>query len=169
MGQDKARLRLGGRSLLAQVRAMARGLGMPVRVVRRDLVPRCGPLGGVYTALRRSRAEALAFLSCDMPFVSAGLLCRVLDQLTPTASAVFVQAGRAAGFPFVLRRAVLPSVERQIATEDFSIQSLARRLRAKQLRVPAAQAAELFNVNTPAEWAEARRRWRAACGQVRRS
>lgn len=45
MGRDKARLRLRGRTLLAWVRAAARATGWPVRVIRRDLVPRCGPLG----------------------------------------------------------------------------------------------------------------------------
>ena len=70
MGVDKARLRLGGRTLLARVREHAAQLGFRVRVVRKDLVPPCGPLGGIYTAMKRSRADALLFLSCDMPFVT---------------------------------------------------------------------------------------------------
>ena len=74
MGRDKARLRLNGRTLLAQVRDAAQTLGCPVRVIRRDLVTRCGPLGGVFTALKTSRAEAVLFLACDMPFVSPELL-----------------------------------------------------------------------------------------------
>ena len=73
LGRDKARVRLGRRTLLAHVRRAAKELGLPVRVIRRDLVPRCGPLGGVFTALKTSRADAELFLACDMPFVSASL------------------------------------------------------------------------------------------------
>src|SRR5437867_5654697 len=73
MGRDKSRLRLGSKTLLRLIRIEAGELGLPLRVIRRDLIPRCGPLGGVYTALKTSKAEAELFLACDMPFVSAGL------------------------------------------------------------------------------------------------
>ena len=159
MGRDKARLRLGGRSTLAHIRATARRLGLPVRVVRRDLVPRCGPLGGIYTAFRRSRAEVLLFLSCDEPFVSAELLREILRKFSRPAKALFVRVGRTVGFPCVVRRAALPGIERQLARKDLSLQSLARRLQARRMRLAPVRAAELFNVNTPADWAEARRRW----------
>ena len=74
MGRNKASLRLGRRTLLGHVRACARNSGLPHRVIRRDLLPGCGPLGGVYTALATSRAQIIVFLSCDMPFISADLV-----------------------------------------------------------------------------------------------
>ena len=160
MGRDKARLRLGGRTLLAHVRANAKHLGLPVRVLRRDAVPRCGPLGGVVTALRKTRAESVLFLSCDMPFVSAALMGKVLAKLGAKTNAVFMDEEGLAGFPFALRRECLAPVEAQLQEQRFSLQRLAATLRARRVRVPRAQAPELFNVNTPAEWAEARCRWR---------
>ncbi|MEO8427284.1 MAG: NTP transferase domain-containing protein, partial [Verrucomicrobiota bacterium] len=78
MGRDKSRLRLGKRTLLGQVRATAERLRLPVRIIRQDLVPRCGPLGGIYTALKTSRKQVILFLPCDTPFVSLGLLEKVL-------------------------------------------------------------------------------------------
>jgi molybdopterin-guanine dinucleotide biosynthesis protein A len=161
MGRDKARLKLAGRTFLSRVREQAQALGCPVVVVRRDLVPRCGPLGGVLTAFRQSRAEVLVFLSCDAVFVSARLLRRLLRCLPAKRHAAFVHSGGRVGFPFVLRRSSLPLIERQLARGDFSLQSLARRLHAARLRLPPAQAHELFNINTPADLREARRRWRA--------
>src|ERR1700733_13460686 len=80
MGKDKARLRLGQRTMLALIRAQARATGLPVRVIRRDAVPRCGPLGGIVAALKTTRVEAVLFLACDMPFVTAELLEWVLKQ-----------------------------------------------------------------------------------------
>lgn len=152
MGRDKARLRLGGRPLLAWVRAAARATGWPVRVIRRDLVPRCGPLGGVWTAFQRSRAERLIFLSCDMPFVTPELIRAVGEG---KGRGVFAQTAEGAGFPFALDRARLPLVEQALAEKRFSLQALARRLRARKLRLPRRRRDELRNLNTPAEHGQA--------------
>lgn len=160
MGRDKARLWLGRRTLLGQVRALAGELGLPVRVIRRDLVPRCGPLGGIYTALQTTRAKAVLFLSCDMPFVSAGLIERLLARRAARPAAIFVEAAGIVGFPFLLPRAALPGVEAQMTAQRFSLQALAAALRARRLKLGSAQAAQLFNVNTPEDFAEARLRWR---------
>ncbi len=161
MGRNKAALRLGGRTLLGHVRAGAKRLGLPVRVIRRDLIPGCGPLGGIHTALITSRAAGSLFLSCDMPFVSAALLDRVLRRFNTKIHALFVKEERGVGFPFLLRRDCLPVVARQLGKKQFSLQALARALRAKTLRPARGQAQELFNVNTPAEWQQARKLWRA--------
>lgn len=157
MGRDKARLRLGRRTLLGHVRALARALKLPVRVIRRDLVPRCGPLGGVYTALKTSETEATLFLACDMPFVSATLLQTLVSNARRT-KAVFTRAEGRAGFPFLLRRTTLTVVERQLAAKEFSLQSLAKKLGARTLR-PGKESPELLNINTPEDWRAARQYW----------
>ena len=160
MGRDKARLRLGRRTLLGQVRALAGEFGLPVRVIRRDLVPRCGPLGGIYTALKTTRAEAVLFLSCDMPFVSVGLLESLLARRGARPAAIFVEAAGSVGFPFLLPRAAQPGVEAQMTAQRFSLQALAAVLRARRLKLGPSHAAQLFNVNTPEDFAAARLRWR---------
>lgn len=149
MGRDKARLRWRGRSLLAWVRAAARATGWPVRVIRRDLVPRCGPLGGVWTAFQRSRAERLVFLSCDMPFVTPELIRAVAAR---KGRGVFVRTEEGAGFPFALDRAVLPEIEQALTEKRFSLQGLSQRLRAAQLHLPKNRLPELLNLNTPEDF-----------------
>jgi len=158
MGRDKARLRLGGRPLLGWVRAAARASGWRVRVIRRDLVPRCGPLGGVWTAFQRSRVRRLVFLSCDMPFVSPALIRAVAERKD---KAVFVETAEGAGFPFALDRACFPTVEQALAEKRFSLQALARCLRARKLRLPRRRQGELRNLNTPEDCARARASQRA--------
>ena len=157
LGRDKTRLRLGRRTLLGHVRSVARALELPVRVLRRDLVPRCGPLGGVYSALKTSETDAILFLACDMPFVSATLL-KTLVGNARRSKAVFTREADRAGFPFLLRHATLSVVERQLAAKEFSLQSLAKKLHALTLRPPEG-AAELLNINTPEDWREARQYW----------
>ena len=152
MGRDKSRLRLGRRSLLGHVLATARRLGYKVRVIRRDLVPRCGPLGGIFTALKTSSAETELFLACDMPLVSTALLTKLIRNLGAGRKAVFASAGGVPGFPFILRASALPVVEEQIRRRHFSLRALAEALQAKPMPVPRRSAKELANINTPLDW-----------------
>lgn len=153
MGRDKARLRLHGRTLLAWVRAAARATGWPVRVIRRDLVPRCGPLGGIWTGFQRSHAPRLVFLSCDMPFVTPELIRTVAER---QGRAVFMQTEEGAGFPFALDRECLAQIEQALTEKRLSLQALAARLRAKQFKLSRSRRPELQNLNTPEEFAMAR-------------
>jgi molybdopterin-guanine dinucleotide biosynthesis protein A len=156
MGRDKARLSLGGRSLLAWVRAAGQELSPLVWIVRRDRVPACGPLGGVITALQRPPAPRLLFLSCDMPWVQADWLRRLAGALRGKRQAVFTEQDGLAGFPFALDAGCRTAVERQLALGKLSLQALADALGARRLRVPKGRAAEFRNINTPAELQAAR-------------
>jgi len=161
MGRDKSRLRLGGKTLLAHIRATARTVGLPHRIIRRDLVPRCGTLGGLYTALMTSQAEASLFLSCDMPFVSAGLLEKLLHEAKPNESALFVEVNGRVGFPLLLfRNAALAVVEKQLDKRELSLQQLAQALRARSIQPAPGKAIELLNLNTPDDLRKARALWR---------
>ena len=160
MGVDKSRLRLGRRTMLGHIGASANAAGFRSRVIRADLVPRCGPLAGVYSALATSRAEAILFLSCDMPFISTKLLRALSGKLGPRTKALFVAERGRVGFPFLLRHSALPVVEGQLARRQLSLQRLARVLRAQTVSLPPGQANELFNINTPEDWEMARARWR---------
>lgn len=150
MGRSKARLRLNGRTMLSIIRATAGKLGFPVRIIRRDSVPRCGPLGGVITALKTTRADAVLFLACDMPFVSAPLLRKVIRQAGGTPNIVFVSQRGQVGFPFLLPASTLAAVESQVAERAFSISKLAKALRPQVLAIPPRNH-QLFNINTCAD------------------
>ncbi|MDB6026911.1 MAG: molybdenum cofactor guanylyltransferase [Verrucomicrobiales bacterium] len=155
MGQDKAKIPIGRMTLLGLVRAAATKTGLPVRVIRRDVVERCGPLGGIYTALKSTRAEAVCFLACDMPFVTPDLLEKVMAKLGSRTIAVFAQTEDGAGFPFVLRKTTLPQVEEQLARKRFSLQALAAALEARLFRPTNAERRMLLNINTVQDWENA--------------
>jgi molybdopterin-guanine dinucleotide biosynthesis protein A len=160
MGQDKARLRLGKGTLLGQVRATAQALGLPVRIIRHDLVPGCGPLGGVFTALKTSRADAEIFLACDMPFVSPALLARLVSKFRGNEVPVFVAGAQGPGFPFLLPQTGLELVEQQLEKKEFSLRTLAKLLKAQLLRPTAKQRHDLLNINTLRDLKEAQHHWR---------
>jgi molybdopterin-guanine dinucleotide biosynthesis protein A len=148
MKRNKARLRLGGKTLLRHVYDVANRTEWPVRIIRRDLVPRCGPLGGIYTAFKTTQASRVLFLACDMPFVTFDLLQRLLQS----ESAAFASSEEKAGFPFILPCDVNETVERQLVARQYSLQALARVCGAALLP---ASSAEVFNVNTPDEMRQA--------------
>jgi molybdenum cofactor guanylyltransferase len=159
MGCDKSRLRLGRRTLLGHVRALAASAGLRVRVIRRDLVDRCGPLGGIYSALKTSDATAEVFLACDMPFVSMLTVRRLLRRVGAGAEAIFVERDGVVGFPFVIPVAAQSKVEEQIRAKSHSLQQLAASLRAQRVSLPSGKLHELLNVNTPDDWRRAREIW----------
>lgn len=150
MGRDKARLRLGDQTLLGWVQTTARQLSPLVRVIRRDLRPGCGPLGGVHTALSHAGAPTVLFLSCDMPFVRLNWLRRLLRSLARNGTAAFTERDGLVGFPFALAAGCLDSVERQMDSADHSLQALAARLQARRLRAGRDEDWQFRNLNTPA-------------------
>ncbi len=158
MGRDKARMKLQGRTLVGWVRLAAKETKWPVRIICKDLVARCGPLGGIYTALKTTRAEAVLFLACDMPFVSPEFLQKLARRLTKSRNVVFTRHDEAVGFPFLLRRDMLGLVERQLAAKEFSLQALARLSASGTVKPARDEQWRFLNVNTPEDWEQARRK-----------
>ncbi len=153
MGRDKSRLRLGRRTLTGHIEETAQLLGFKVRSIRRDAVERCGPIGGIFTALKTSRAELALILACDMPFVSEAFLRNLIKAWRHSDMAVFTRQNQLAGFPILLRREVcLPIVRQQIERKDFSLQKLAQSLRAGSFKPTKAEAQALVNINTPEDF-----------------
>lgn len=166
MGRDKARLRLHGRSLLAHIRATARTLDLPVHVVRRDVEPGHGPLGGILTALQRTRAPIVLVLSCDMPAVTPALLQRVVDALGPGHLAALAAGDGRPGFPLAVRRTCRPALRECLEQRRLSLRDFARATQAVTVPVPPSELEQLANLNTPADLAEHRRALRVARGVI---
>ena len=157
MGRDKSRMRLQGKTLLQHVQNNAFALGWPVKVIRRDLVPRCGPMGGVYTALKTSQARSVLFMACDMPFVSGAFLQLLAAQPDSAAEAIFVEVDGRVGFPFLLLRSALAQIEKQLASRQFSIEDLCKTCRGRRVVAPPDQSWMFLNINNPQDWQLARK------------
>jgi molybdopterin-guanine dinucleotide biosynthesis protein A len=178
MGRNKSRLRLGNTTMLSHIRMTAEATGLPVRVIRRDCIPKCGPLGGIYTAFKTTQAETIVFLACDMPLLTTELIQFTLQQAEQSmesqaqrparrshlCGALFVRSHGRAGFPFILSREATETVDRQIQLGDYSLQGLAKSLRATILTVTGTWSEQLFNVNNPKDWTAVKRRFRPASG-----
>lgn len=159
MGKDKARVHLGNATMLHLVRKAVGTIGLPVRVVRKDLVDRCGPVGGIYTGLATTAWDAELFMACDMPFVTGWLVRQFLAEYRRSRRPIFAWGGDLASFPCLLPRSCLGQIETQMQKQDYSLQGLFTTLRAKRIELTGTSAdRELFNVNTPGDLTEALRR-----------
>ncbi len=145
MGREKARLKFRGHTLLCHARALVDEVGLPCRVIRRDAVPRCGPLGGIITALRTTKLSRILFLSCDMPFITSKLVQRLLDDTSPN---VFVETNGRVGFPFCLAASALAVAEAQHAEGYYSLQAFTGNLESGRVVLEGDMAEQLFNINT---------------------
>jgi iron complex transport system ATP-binding protein len=142
MGTLKGELRLERMRLVDWAKQIARGAGLPWRVIERDLEESRGPVSGVRTALKTSRAKFVIFLSCDMPFVRSSTLRKLMES----EAAVFTQSKGRVGFPFALPK--------KTEAEAESLRDLAGCLKARQITI---SEEEGFNINTPREFRAAER------------
>jgi iron complex transport system ATP-binding protein len=159
MGRPKAAMLLDGMPLLEWSKRIARGAGLPYRVIDQDMGESRGPVAGIRTALKTTKADAVIFLSCDMPFVRSSTLRKLASYVVPASAgpgsrlkvelhtgAVFSKWNDLAGFPFILSK--------RMSVETDSLQELAKRLKAKLVSIDDDEA---FNINTPAEFKKAER------------
>jgi molybdopterin-guanine dinucleotide biosynthesis protein A len=105
MGEEKALLRLGGRTLLERALEKAREVAASVHIagpaerfaaygeVVEDVYPGRGPLGAIHAALSASRTELNLMLAADMPFVEAEFLRRLAAEAERCGAVVTVPRG----------------------------------------------------------------------------
>ena len=123
-----------------------------------DIVPGCGPLGGLHAALTAMRGDALFLIACDMPYVSSGLIAH-LFSLAGGADVVVPRSER--GYhPLcaVYTRACLEPAAAQIAERRLTMRDLVDRMRTRVVPIEEIRRFGdpdrlLANVNTPADYA----------------
>ena len=82
---------------------------------------------------------------------------KMLAEFQRSSHALFVAGAGRAGFPCVLPHSALPIVRAQLERQQFSLQALARALKGRSM-APVDEL-DLFNVNTPQDWEQARQFW----------
>jgi len=131
-----------------------------VRVVT-DLFPGKGPLVGLYTGLKESRSDLNLAVAADMPFLSAGLLCHMLEVVDGYDAAVPRIDDRVEPLHAVYALSCIPRIESMMAEGEFSVSRLASRLSTRYLEENEIVAFDperrsFFNVNTEDDLRRAR-------------
>jgi molybdopterin-guanine dinucleotide biosynthesis protein A len=170
MGRDKSLLLYRGRTLLERAIGLLQSLDLEVQVIgscreetsppstvfREDLIPGLGPMGGVYTALQLSVADAY-ILACDLPLVTAELFHLLeserdrFDVVVPRNSLGDIQP-----LCGIYSKHCLPDIKIAIEKGALGLQRLIKggRLKARLLNVERRGLSDqvLMNVNTQEDY-----------------
>jgi molybdopterin-guanine dinucleotide biosynthesis protein A len=171
MGTDKALLPFGEKTLLQLALEKAKLVSpAPIIVGSRerygcygevieDRFPGCGPLGGIHAALSATQTDLNLVMSVDMPLMSAGFLCWLLETAASGQELAVVPETRQRLQPLcaVYRRAAKCVIEQALLLNDFKVSSIFTRIRTRYVQqdelVSAGFSPEIFiNLNTPAEY-----------------
>ena len=152
MGRDKGGLLIQSQTMLERIFGIACEVGTNVRVISHDSCDKHGPLSGVVTAWKSSKAEAILFLACDMPLITPELLEKVIRHFSDSHSPVFTLCDGRAGFPFLLTKRCSETARKNFDSANYSLQALAQSLQPLYFK----PRKELLNINTPHEWQKAR-------------
>lgn len=178
MGTDKARLRLGGETLVSRVayalggvctrislvssRHVEADFGLPVV---EDIYGERGAMGGIHAALRSCAGEWAAVASCDLPFVTRDLFRRLSSLRGDGADAIApIQAdGRAQPLCALYSRRCEVVCEGLIRAGELRPREMLERVRTRWVshaELSDLDGSEDFfrNVNTPEEFEAARLR-----------
>ena len=176
MGQDKAFLELGGRSLLARAMEIAESVTPTVRIVApqekfltiartiEDVYTGCGPLGGIHSALASTSTELNLVMAVDLPFVGAEFLSYLVSQATQVTALVTVPEGAKGYQPLcaVYRRDFRETAENALKKKKHKIDALfdtvETRVITEQEMTRMGFSPRMFqNLNTPEELRKAER------------
>ena len=176
MGQDKAFLELGGRTLLDHALALANAVSPAVRIVApqekfltiartiEDVFPDRGPLGGIHAALRCTATELNLVLAVDLPFVEADFLTYMITQASQVSAWITLPEAGKGLQPLcaVYRRDFREVAERALNKRKNKIDRLFANVETRVIAEPEIARmgfpVEMFqNLNTPEEFAKAER------------
>jgi molybdopterin-guanine dinucleotide biosynthesis protein A len=161
MGEDKAMLRIDGRSLLERTLAALRAAGAERVAISGsraggipDRWPGAGPVGGIASAIEGLPDGEWLVVPVDMPWLGNEVLAPLLASRTNAAT-------HWQDHPLPMRLTMNPSTRDVLA--DFmtrtgpgcSVSALQQRLGATTLPVDGLDTRWLLNCNTPDEWREA--------------
>jgi len=121
--------------------------------IHKDLIKNIGPLGGIYTALRKTEARHIFVTSCDMPLISReniGQICSFneYDIVMP------VHKGKYEMLFALYSKKCLPGIEKLIDEKRYKIIGLLEdpKLKIHKISVDRTFLKSLQNINTESEY-----------------
>jgi molybdenum cofactor guanylyltransferase len=174
MGQDKAFLQLGGRTLLELALDLAKNAADGVLIVGsaekfaafgpvvEDVYPGQGPLGGIHAALTQTSTDLNLMLAVDLPFIHPSFLRYLIARGRETAAGIVVPKadGRSQPLCALYRRSFADVAEGSLLAGANKIDPLFSQVQTRVIEPTEMTqngfAEEMFrNLNTPEDWKEA--------------
>ncbi len=168
MGRDKANLEIQDKTFIKKLtqeldffeeKLIARGhneefQGMDWKMIP-DLYEKCGPIGGLHSALKNCKSEALFCLPCDIPLLETSLFHWLLQFLDKSCDAVVCMTPDGKRHPLsgIYWKSSAGVLEEQISCGNNRMMSALDKMKVKYVVVDSKNKEEqLFNVNTPQDY-----------------
>jgi molybdopterin-guanine dinucleotide biosynthesis protein A len=165
MGTDKAFVLFRGKKLIEHAIDIASevthsiivvsrhaGYEMPGVTIVNDILPGCGPLGGLHAGLSASATDWNLLLGCDMPFITRDFLSFFLAATRESDALVPVHNGMPEPLCALYHKSCLPVIESLLLKNEFKMQNAVKKMNAGFIPVPENKfdASMLFrNFNSP--------------------
>lgn len=145
MGEDKAFLRLNGKTLLEIAQELVSGVCEKVFVVGdrarfgpeaiEDIFPDSGPLGGIHAALTATKSDLNLAIAVDTPFLEPKFLRWMLHRAATTPAIVTVPRLTSGFQPLcaVYRRSFKAFAQEELKAGKFKIDALYAKVRTSQI------------------------------------
>jgi molybdopterin-guanine dinucleotide biosynthesis protein A len=178
MGQDKAQLRLGSKTMLERIAAQLSAVTSSVTLVGSpqayeghplptvpDIHEKWGALGGIHAALSAAKTDWIIVIACDLPFITRELFERLKSFADKSIDAIVPMQPDGRPQPVcALYRAdtCLPEIERLVSAGEHTPRVLLKNVRTRYVQftelsdLPGADKFFL-NLNTPDDFESAKR------------
>ncbi|WP_346862216.1 molybdenum cofactor guanylyltransferase [uncultured Draconibacterium sp.] len=146
MGTDKALLQLDGISLLERSISLCKKLCDTIIISSNNkahqkfgfpLVPdefkNCGPIGGIYSCLKKSESEWNFIISVDSAFVEADFVSYLMAAIEDVDTIVPYGSKGTEPLIALYNKKCLPAFEEKIRTGDYRMQNLITSLNTKKI------------------------------------
>jgi molybdopterin-guanine dinucleotide biosynthesis protein A len=137
MGTDKALIKIGDKNLLETVIEICKPVcktiiissnnpehanyGYPVVI---DEINECGPIGGIYSCIKKSETDWNFVISVDTPFVASGFIQFLFQQCGDFDAIIPAYSGKTEPLIALYNQSCLPVIEKQIQLQRFKINHL---------------------------------------------
>ena len=171
MGADKALLKIRGETFLDILCRTLEETGIfeekIVAVGRRilpkregwqqveDIYPERGPMAGIHGVLAASSADAVFFISCDMPLITGDLVERICQRLSyEEVVVVKTRDGRCHPLCGIYKTSLYNKSEKAILSQNYRMLELLEQSDTTWLLAKEEEEICLTNINTPEEYLE---------------
>jgi len=121
-----------------------------------DIVPDCGPLGGLFSALRACRSEYLLAVSCDMPLFSRKLADYLCEFVSSDYDAWITVSSDGKIHPLcgIYIKQAADCMEEQLYHQNYRLRDSLNRMRVRHIALGQSAYPDqmVMNVNTPQDY-----------------
>ena len=161
MGTDKGIISFNGKAMVQYSIDLANQLSERVTIISnnlaykefgvpvvKDIVPNIGPIGGVYTALKKSNVDNVLVLTVDSPMLQLDLIHELIKAHLQNDVTYLRGLNRIYPLTAIYNKTSLEVIKMQIEQGNFTVRDCFNNLRCGSVEVGAAQVNQLANINT---------------------